>query len=81
MLCATTRASLLRHCKPPSLPSPGLADTVVDPIASADAGLSNPFLGSGGGSPPGLGMQDLASSLQDPKILQDALKELQVKDL
>jgi len=44
------------------------------------AGLENPFLdagGAGGAGGLGLGMQDLASTLQDPKVLQDALRELQ----
>jgi len=49
-------------------------DATSDPIA-AD-GLSNPFLGAGG-APGGLGLQDLASTLQDPNVLQEALKELQ----
>jgi len=54
-------------------------DATSDPIA-AD-GLSNPFLGAGGAPGGagglGLGLQDLASTLQDPNVLQEALKELQ----
>mmetsp|Transcript_2972 Transcript_2972/g.7416 ORF Transcript_2972/g.7416 Transcript_2972/m.7416 type:complete len:189 (+) Transcript_2972:25-591(+) len=42
------------------------------------ASEANPFLdGAGGGGAMGLGLQDLASTLQDPKVLQDALRELQ----
>jgi len=51
-----------------------------DAVAAGGAGLENPFLdaaGAGGAGGLGLGLQDLASTLQDPKILQDALRELQ----
>ena len=53
----------------------------VDDVA-AGAELSeaaeNPFLGMPGAGGGGLGLQDLESTLKDPKMLQDALKELQV---
>jgi hypothetical protein len=56
-------------------------DVTADSDAVApSAGLENPFLdaaGMGGAGGMGLGLQDLAKTLQDPKVLQDALKELQ----
>jgi len=56
-------------------------DGTSDPITAAADGLSNPFLGAGGAPGAagglGLGLQDLASTLQDPNVLQEALKELQ----
>jgi hypothetical protein len=39
-------------------------------------GLENPFLQGAQGAMGG-GIQDLAASLKDPKVLQEALKELQ----
>ena len=51
--------------------------------SAADPGgfdaLSNPFLGGAGGAggAEGLGLADLAKTLGDPSMLQDALKELQ----
>lgn len=50
-------------------------------VAEADAaGLDNPFLQGAQGAMGG-GLQDLAASLKDPKVLQEALKELQVRAL
>jgi len=46
--------------------------------AAAGDSAENPFLGMpGAGAGGGLGLQDLESTLKDPKMLQDALKELQ----
>ena len=58
-------------------------EDALDATADAASGdtLENPFLGMPGagsaGAGGGLGMQDLASTLQNPQMLQDALKELQ----
>ena len=50
-----------------------------DASSSVDAGLDNPFLGGGAPGAPGApgGLEDLAQTLKDPAILQEALKELQ----
>jgi len=48
--------------------------------AAVEDTLENPFIGApgaGGGGADGVGLQDLASTLQNPAALQDALKELQ----
>lgn len=51
-----------------------------DALAESDGagmdGLENPFLQGAQGAMGG-GIQDLAASLKDPKVLQEALKELQ----
>ena len=54
----------------------GAAD---DASSSVDAGLENPFLGGGAPGAPGApgGLEDLAQTLKDPAVLQEALKELQ----
>ena len=48
-----------------------------DAVGAGSSTLENPFLDAAGGGMGGLGLQDLASTLQDPKVLQDALRELQ----
>ena len=58
----------------------GTVDDVVgesDAVGAGSSTLENPFLDAAGGGMGGLGIQDLASTLQDPKVLQDALRELQ----
>jgi hypothetical protein len=56
----------------------GDVDDVVAAGAETDDAVENPFLGMpGAGAGGGLGLQDLQSTLNDPKMLQDALKELQ----
>jgi len=53
----------------------GEDDAVAD--AGVEAPLENPFLGAGGSPLEGGGLADLAQSLQDPQLLQEALREMQ----
>jgi len=45
--------------------------------AGVETPLENPFLGAGGSPLEGGGLHDLAQSLQDPKLMQEALREMQ----